>query len=77
MKRVNSACLYQTLNFILDPNVSKEDAIKKVSSELEQYKNNIGTNIQILNEIKNSDGSITLEVRKKVSGYSIGNYFDK
>lgn len=76
MKRVQSACLYQTLNFILDPNVPKEDAIKKVSSELEQYKNNIGTNIQILNEIKNSDGSVTLEVRKKVSGYSIGNYFN-
>lgn len=76
MKRVQSTCLYQTLNFILDPNVPKEDAIKKVSSELEQYKNNIGTNIQILNEIKNSDGSVTLEVRKKVSGYSIGNYFN-
>ncbi len=76
MKRVQSACLYQTLNFILDPNVPKEDAIKKVSYELEQYKNNIGTNIQILNEIKNSNGSVTLEVRKKVSGYSIGNYFN-
>lgn len=76
MKRVKSACLYQTLVFLLDPNVSKEEALKKVEYEVSNYKTNVdGSNIQILNETKNSDGSVEISVRKKVSGYSIGNYF--
>ena len=77
MKRVKSACLYQTLSFLLDPNVSKEEALKKVAYEIANYKANVdGSNIQILNETENPDGSVEIQVRKKVSGYSIGNYFD-
>lgn len=76
MKRIKSACLYQTVTFILDPNVTKEEALKKVESEVNNYKAKAGFSLQILKETKNNDGSIELEVRKKVSGYSIGNYFD-
>ncbi|MBQ6920707.1 MAG: hypothetical protein IJQ72_02260 [Bacilli bacterium] len=38
MKRIKSACLYQTVTFILDPNVTKEEALKKVESEVNNYK---------------------------------------
>ncbi len=76
MKRVKAACLYQTICFILDPSVDKEIALEKVKNEVTVYKANLGTHIQILNEIINDDGSVELEVRKTVSGYSIGKYFD-
>ena len=76
MKRIKSACLYQTLMFILDPNLTKEEALKKVESELSEYKAKAGSSLQILKETKNNDGSVELEVRKKVAGYQIGKYFN-
>lgn len=75
MKRVKSACLYQTLVFVLDSNFSKEVAMEKVKNEVDNYKSKVGSNLQILNEIYNDDGSIEIEVRKSVSGYSVGKYF--
>lgn len=77
MKRVKSACLYQTLVFILDPKVSKEEALSKVQTEVEVYKKKANSDIQILNETINEDGSVEIQIRKKVSEYSVGNYFDK
>lgn len=77
MKRVKSACLYQTLVFILDPKVFKEEALSKVQAEVEVYKKKANSDIQILNEITNDDGSVEIQIRKKVSGYSVGNYFVK
>ena len=56
MKRVKSACLYQTLVFILDPKVSKEEALSKVQTEVEVYKKKANSDIQILNETINEDG---------------------
>lgn len=50
MKRVKSACLYQTLVFILDPKFSKEEALSKVQTEVEVYKKKANSDIQILNE---------------------------
>lgn len=76
MKRVKAACLYQTICFILDPSVEKEIALEKVKNEVSVYKANLGTHIQLLKEVINNDGSVELEVRKSVSGYSVGKYFD-
>ena len=76
MKRVKSACLYQTLSFVLDPHFETIEARKKVEIEVEKYKKLVGENLQIINEKHFEDGSYELEVRKKVSGYSIGKYFE-
>lgn len=76
MKRVKSACMYQTLSFILDPTVPVEIASEKVRYEVAKYKANAGENLQILKETHFEDGSVEIEVRKSVSGYSVGNYFD-
>ncbi|MGM9972405.1 MAG: hypothetical protein ACI35W_08345 [Anaeroplasmataceae bacterium] len=76
MKRVQSACLLQTLHFILDPNVTKEEAIEKVKAEVAHYKANNVDNVMILREETLSDGTVILCIKKKVSGYSIGNYFN-
>ena len=76
MKRVKAACLYQTISIILDPAVPKEIAVEKVLYEVEKYKAGAGEKLQILKETLYDDGSVELEVRKTVSGYSVGNYFD-
>lgn len=76
MKRVSSSCLLQTLSFVLDPNVSKEEAIEKVKYEVEHYKQEYSNNIKIISEVTNSDGSVILSIKKKVSGYDIGRYFE-
>ena len=76
MKRVKAACLYQTISFILDPNFPTEIAIDKVKCEVATYKQKAGSNVQILKEIHNDNGSLEIKVRKTVSGYSVGNYFD-
>lgn len=76
MKRISSACLYQTLHFILDPSLENTEAKTRVCNEVEGYKAAAGSSIQILKEQELQDGSVLLEVRKKVSGYPVGNYFD-
>ncbi len=76
MKRIQSACLMQTLHFILDPNVPSEEAIKKVILEVANYKNSAKDSVRISSEKTLEDGSVILSIKKKVSGYDIGNYFD-
>lgn len=75
MKRISCACLYQILHFILDPSLEVAEAKSKVKQEVESYKMAISDNVQILNEINNPDGTI-FKVRRKVSGYLVGCYFD-
>lgn len=77
MKRVKSQCTLQTLHFMLDPTVPQELAIKKVEQELAEYKAKAGANVKILNETKLEDSSVLLEVKKKVSGYDVGDYFNE
>lgn len=60
---------------MLDPNISKEEAILKVSNEVLNYKMKVGNNLQILNETYNEDGTVEIEVKKAVSGYPTGKYF--
>lgn len=76
MKRVLSACLYETIHFILDERFSKDEALSKVYNELQNYKEQFKDKIQILSEEKLNDGSVILSIRKIVSGYPIGDYFE-
>lgn len=76
MKRIHSQCILQTLHFVLDPNVSNEEAIERVKNEVASYKVQMDGKIQIVNEINNPDGTVILSIKKAVSGYSVGNYFD-
>lgn len=76
MKRINSACLFQTIHFVLDPNVDRNIAISKVNSEVLAYEENTSDSIKILSKEILKDSSVVLCVKKKVSGYPIGKYFD-
>lgn len=76
MKRIASACTCQTLHFILNPALDIEEAKLRVKQELENYKETMKDKIKILSEVLNDDGTVILKLRKVVSGYPIGNYFD-
>ncbi len=79
MKRIKEACMLQTLSFILDPSLDPIEAKKKVLEEVMFYKisANNGNSIIILKEEALSDGTILLYVKKKVSGYDAGRYFNE
>lgn len=76
MKRVLSACMYQTIHFILDERFSKDEALSKVINEVQDYKEQFKDKIHILSEEKLSDGSVILSIRKIISGYPVGDYFE-
>lgn len=76
MKRIASACTCQTLHFILDPSLSVEEAKKRVKEEVKLYQETMKDKIKIVSLIENSDGTYILELKKIVSGYPIGKYFD-
>ncbi len=77
MKRVLSACLYQTIKFTLDDRFPLEEAKAKVKNELASYKEKYKGTIQILKETSLEDGSFILSIRKMVSNYPIGDYFNE
>ena len=79
MKRIKESCMLQTLSFILDPSLDPIEAKKKVLEEVMVYKisANNGNSIIILKEEALSDGTILLYVKKKVSGYDAGRYFNE
>lgn len=77
MKRVISACLSQTLHFILDERFSHEEALSKVNNEVTAYKEQYKNSIKILDQEALPDGSVILKIKKTVLGYPIGDYFNE
>lgn len=82
MKRVKAACIYQTLCFLQKPEYgfSSEQSLLMNRAEYEKYTadmDKIGTRYQILHKTENSDGSITVKVRKHYNkDIDVGEYFD-
>ncbi len=78
MKRIKEACMLQTLVFIPDPSYPLDEALAKVEAEYKNYKANVDPNkVIIVSDKKNNDGSYEIKVKKTVSGYEAGEYFDK
>ena len=72
MKRVKAACILQTLVFSQRPELglSAEEALNSNRTEVEHYKASLErtkTRYQISDMTEESDGSITLRVRKQYS----------
>lgn len=79
MKRVNAACLCQTLHFELKDGVAKSIAAHAVRDEVAAYKSQLqrsGSKFQIVSEEQLSDGSFTLKVKKQVNSHPTGEYMD-
>lgn len=79
MKRVKSACITQTLHFLLKEDVGHDYAIKLVNEEVKKYKEQLEKNktqYKILSEITKEDGSIMIEIKKQYNTSPIGHYLD-
>ena len=81
MKRVKSACIYQTLIFSQKPEMgfSKERTLKLNREEFERYKTGLertGTRYMIVDYAETDDGSIVVKVRKQYNDkIDVSEYF--
>ena len=79
MKRIQSACICQTLHFMLKEDIGHEDAVRQVAFEVEHYKNQLLKNRvkhRIVEETKQSDGSVIVKVIKQYNQSPVGDYLD-
>ena len=79
MKRVKSACICQTLHFMLKEDVEHSYAAKLVKEEVEQYKKTLDKNrtqYKIIEESIQPDDSIVVKVIKQYNSSPVGDYLD-
>lgn len=79
MKRIQSACLLQTLHFQLKEGVPHDQAVEGVREEYAQYKARLErshTRYRVVREETQSDGSIVIEIKKQYNNASCGSYLD-
>ena len=79
MKRIKEACICQTLHFILKEDVDHDYAVALVKEEVTRYKASLeksGTKYRILEETRQSDGSVIIRIRKQYNTAPVGSYLD-
>lgn len=79
MKRVRSACICQTLHFLLKEELGHDYAVRLVREEVEQYKKMLERNrtqYKILSDEEQPDGSILLSIIKQHNSYPVGDYLN-
>ena len=78
MKRIQAACLEQTIHFQLKEDLEHNVASRAVREELEQYKAQLtrsNTDYVILEETVQDDDSIIIKIRKQYNQYDHSPYF--
>ena len=79
MKRIQSACLSQTIHFIQKDPMSKELATEANRVEYERYKKQMQrsyTKFKIIREEILEDGTLEIQLKKQYNSYEVGSYFD-
>lgn len=77
MKRIQAACITQTLHFLLKEDLGRDYAKKVVQEEVEKYKAGLDRNktqYRILSETVQEDGSIVMEIKKQYNSSPVGDY---
>ncbi len=77
MKRVQSACICQTLRFFQKDEIPKTFRERRSKEELEIYKKSLkesNTVFRILEETPQEDGSIVIKIIKQYNDCPIGDY---
>ena len=77
MKRVQAACICQTLHFFQKDEVLKTTQERLANEELEKYKRSLEqskTQFRILEENKQDDGSIVIKIIKQYNNSPVGDY---
>ena len=79
MKRIEAACITQTLCFSNHDGETTEYAKKMIVQEYDKYKAQLdksGTKYKILSEKTNEDGSIVVEIKKQYNTSPVGEYLN-
>lgn len=79
MKRVESACICQTLHFLLKEDAPHDYAVRLVKEEVEKYKASLDRNrtkYKIVSEDTESNGSVVIKIIKQYNTSPVGNYLD-
>ncbi len=79
MKRIQSACICQTLHFLLKDELGHDHAVKLVKEEVAQYKKTLERNrtqYRIVEETEQPDGSLLVKVIKQYNSSPVGHYLD-
>ena len=79
MKRVQAACICQTLHFILKEDIDHDIAVRAVREEVAHYKTQLERNrtaFKIDEETVQPDGSIIVKIRKQYNAVNTGSYLD-
>ncbi|MDF1493432.1 hypothetical protein [Caproiciproducens sp. CPB-2] len=77
MKRIQSACLEQTIHFQLNENLGHEEAVNDIKTEVEKYKAQLKhkrIQYKIEEEKTQPDGSVTVKIKKQYNGKNCGEY---
>ena len=79
MKRIQAACICQTLHFILKEDIAHEMAVRQVQEEVAHYKRTLERNrtqYKIIEETTQPDGSVIIRIIKQYNQSPVGNYLD-
>lgn len=79
MKRIQAACIFQTLHFMLKEDAEHDWAVRQVAQEVEDYKRRLERNrtqYRITEQTTQPDGSIVIKVIKQYNASPVGSYLD-
>lgn len=81
MKRIEAACLIQTLHFKLKDGETGEYAKRAVKEEVRKYEEDLAkkagrTKYKILSKEEQEDGSVIIEIKKQYNASPVGKYLD-
>ncbi len=79
MKRIQAACICQTLHFILKEDIAHEMAVRQVQEEVAHYKRTLERNrtqYKIIEETTQPDGSIIIKIIKQYNQSPVGDYLN-
>ena len=79
MKRVQAACICQTLHFTLKDDLERSIAARLVREEVEHYKQVLERNHtlhKIVDETTQEDGSVIIRIIKQYSQSPVGDYLN-
>lgn len=79
MKRIESACLAQTVHFKLRDDIGSEAAKRGAAEEVSLYKEQLikgRGKYQLVDEAVQPDGSVVIKLLKQYSSYPTGSYLD-
>lgn len=79
MKRIKSACICQTIHFMLKDGISNDFNKRQVLAEVENYKNSLEKNKtqhKIIEETVQDDGSVIIKIIKQYNTSPVGDYLN-